>query len=108
MPKLASTSLIRGHAEEPNTPYIIQTLRSVVRLQILRTKVENGRKNPVLTHAVFYFVPSVLCICGISFSYLREREMGVIRPFFCPMFNLYEICLQIDMFVNLLIISFAC
>jgi hypothetical protein len=74
------------------------------------------------THLVFYFCFACFCICGIPFPFLQKQERffphfrGI--PFwsgidlhlflFHPVFNLFEICLNIDMFINLLITNYAC
>jgi len=86
-------------------------------------KVENGKKNPVPTRSVFYFLASVFVFMGSRFCIYgngkgffpsisaRSRfypELTRIYSVFHPVFNLCEICLEIDMFINLLITNYAC
>ena len=83
-------------------------------------KVENGKKK---SRSVFYFLASVFVFMGSRFRIYgngkgffpsisaRSRfypELTRIYSVFHPVFNLCEICLEIDMFINLLIINYAC
>jgi len=85
--------------------------------------LKTDRKNPVPTHPIFYFVPSVSVFVGSCFRIYRNRrgvfpsispesrfhpELTRIYSVFHPVFNLCEICLEIDMFINLLITNYAC
>ena len=89
----------------------------------LHVGLKTDGKNPVLTCSVFYFVPSVFvfvrsrfCIYGnergvfpyVSVGSRFHPELTRICSFFHPVFNLCEICLEIDIFINLLIINYAC
>ena len=80
-------------------------------------------KNPVLKRSVFYFAPSISVFVRSRFRiYENERgfflsvsvashfhpELTRICCDFHPVFNLCEICLEIDMFINLLITNYAC
>ena len=83
-------------------------------------KVENGKKK---SRSVFYFLASVFVFMGSRFR-IYGNGKGVFpfvsaRSYFYPeltriyfvfhsVFNLCEICLEIDMFKNLLIINYAC
>ena len=79
-------------------------------------------KNPVPTRSVFYFLPSVFVFVGSRFRIYgngkggfpsvsaRSRfytELTRIYSVFHLAFNLCEICLEIDMFINLLITNYA-
>jgi hypothetical protein len=80
------------------------------------------RKNSVPTHSVFYFVPPVSVFVVSAFRIYGNRK-GVFSARFCGIlfyleltriysifhriFNLYGICLEIDMLINLLITNYA-
>ena len=89
-------------------------------------KVENGKKK---SRSVFYFLASVFVFMGSRFRIYGNRsiygngkgvfpsvsarsrfypELTRIYFVFHPIFNLCEICLEIDMFINLLITNYAC
>ena len=99
-----------------NTLFMLVAFHFVVRVGIL-IKVENGRKKFRCDSFRFPLSFIRFRICGPS-------RKGFFRPFprdsvfypeltriysvFYPVFNLCEICLEIDMFINLLITNYAC
>ena len=88
-----------------------------------RIKVENGRKKSRSDPFRFLLSSIRFCISGIRFRIYGNGKGGFssvsarcrfypkltrIYSVFHLVFNLCEICLEIDMFINLLIINYAC
>ena len=75
-------------------------------------RLNKDGKNLVLIRLVFHFCLPVSVrvrgflthFCGILFL----PEIDLYLFYFYPIFSLYEICLKMDMFINLLITNYAC